>query len=239
MGSSRTFTEPSSLICEFDRVGSLLGATSLIEDVVVLSQSRALVLPKATSAMWEVFLTAQFQQKADQGITKLRWRPSRHGGRTWAKPLALDSQIAAKRARDRDSVRPDSQTPDPSGLIIIRGSLGAKPEELMEALLAAIGRSLNISLARGRPLLSLQTHEWAETRKGDGSWSGQVRIQLATWQELQALKTLLDSSVIELDGEHRAVEVHSPYLLENGTVVGHTPNRGNVRGGRVGRPSPQ
>ena len=238
VGSSNLISDQGSLLCDMGQIVALEAASELVDEAVVLSPSRALILPRATSASWEVFLTRMFSQDADNCIKKLRHRPSCNGGRTWAKPMALESQIAAKRSRDKDT-KSGTHAPDPVGLISIRGPLGAYPEELKQALMHSIGVHLGLTVTRGDPARSLQPQEWMEVRGGNGDWNGQIRLQLASLTELASLRSLLDSSAVELEGELRTVEVFNPYLQENGSSVHFPGSQGNASGEGGRRPSPQ
>ena len=238
VGSSNLFADQTTLLCDMGRVSALEAANELVEEVVVLSSSKAIILSRASRGAWEVLLTQKFSEDAESCIKKVRHRPSCQGGRTWAKPLALESQIAAKRVRDQDA-NAGRQASEPVGLLTIRGPLGAYPEELKNALVLSISERMNISTSRGNPSLSLQPYEWMEVRNGHGDWNGQIRLQLSSWEEMSSLRSLLVSSVVELDGEQRSVEVFNPYLRENGSTCHHSGVQGNGQGGRAGRPSPQ
>ena len=182
LGSSALFTEPSALIADMGNARVLEDFCHMMESAVLLSPTRALLIPKGEKSRWEVGLTEAQKRLPADCITKICWRASRQHGRTWAKPLALDITVRSARLRAGARNGPPSSADAlrSSALLILRGPVGADPDGLLQALMAALASKVEFTLARGDPARVLQPNQWLEVRDGGETWTGSVRMQLVS-----------------------------------------------------------
>jgi len=239
VGASTLFTEPSSLIADFGGIEALLDVKDRLESVVFISATKALVILQGSQASWEVALTEAATRDPISCITKIRWRNSRHNGRTWAKPLALDIDLRSARSRARPQpLQPGAEDPRFACLLLLRGALGADPDGLLHALMSSLATNSSISLVQSHRLGSLGVHEWAEIRDGLQAWSGQVRIQLKDLSELESLSRIVHGCCLDSHGETRTLELHSASLGHNSNDIGSAAEQGNGSGAVTLRESP-
>jgi hypothetical protein len=158
-------------------------------------------------------LTSLHTQSPAAAISKLAWRKSRHDGRTWAKPLKLDSQIRAARARALLEQGLPSLDGDPrtAALLIIRGPMGVDPEGLLLALMQRLLQEANLTLTQHPSAHNLPDKSWAAVRDGDGRWTGSVKLRMASLEDVTQLEAIARTVVIRLHGEKRRLEVHNAY----------------------------
>ena len=240
LGSSSLFTEPSALITDMGNARALEDFSHMMESAVLLSPTRALLIPKGEKSRWEVGLTEAQKRLPADCITKICWRASRQHGRTWAKPLALDSTVRSARIRANARSGPSSsaETLRSSALLILRGPVGADPDGLMQALMAALASKVEFPLARGDPTRALQPNQWLEVRDGGGTWTGSVRMQLATEDEVAVLLEIVRNSVVEIHGESRMLDMQNAFVSDDQAqreAAGAGRERRRERG-RLGRP---
>ena len=111
-------------------------------------------------------------------IHRVRWRKSRHDIADWVKPLLLDRHRRSAQARINSARTPASQEdPRTAVLLIIRGTLGARPEEVLSSVMDLVSARLQLTLHHGCPSRTLPLHHWLEIRNGGNDWIGNVRIQ--------------------------------------------------------------
>jgi len=217
IGSSRLFADPASMLAETFAIRSLQGLHDLVEGLVVLSPTKALLRPRGTQAAWEARLTELARSRPDEAVQRVRWRDGRHGGRTWAKPQLLDGHLraAAQRAGASSLLLPGGVDPKGSFELKLPGALGPDPELLLGALMQAVAQHAGLHLVRAVSERSMRAGQWFPARFGDGSWNGSVRIQLGGLTEVASAAPVLRSFAIRLMGDSRILEVSSPYLDEH------------------------
>jgi hypothetical protein len=189
----------------------------LTEEIVFVSHRLAILHTSAAKDVWENRLTELVRRDAEASVDKLRWRRSRYGGRLWVKPLALDSQVRATRAKAmvRRTAADQTRGNDPSlsSLIVVRGAMGADPLGMMTDMMSAISSQLGIELARGANEISLRPRQWRELVDGAGQCTRAARVLLETIEQIRKLKTLLDLSVIDIYGHVQQIELHNSFIM--------------------------
>ncbi len=160
----------------------------------------------------EIAISTQNTQDPNNAITKLRWKTSRYGGRTWAKPLALDRDLRAARARAN---APEQYGADQAVLTIkLDGPLGADPNGLGDAIMKEISSRTKITLDKQTAPGTLRSMHWTPTLDNDGLWNGHIRLQLDTMERLRELAGLVRVFVVDIGGELYPLDAHSPFLQE-------------------------
>ena len=114
----------------------------------------------------------------------------------------LDRQLRAAQEDPRKAV-----------LLIVRGPLGAQPEVVLTCILDLVSSRLQLSLHHGSASRTLQRYQWLKVRDGRDDWMGNVRIQLDSLEEVQALYAHLQGKVITVDGKSRFLEIHNVLLF--------------------------
>jgi len=101
VGDSSLFQRAEAMLVDVGDATALARHRPRLVSCAMLDGRRALAEVSGSQAEWEHDLTRQASESPDACVERLRWRPSVHKGRTWAKPLLLDSsrRAAAQRVR--------------------------------------------------------------------------------------------------------------------------------------------
>ena len=218
------------MIAEHNHASALASMVDIMDEVVLLNPTRALVIPRGSQQHWECRVTDLFVSNPAAAILKIAWRKSRHHGRTWVKPMQLDSQIRAARARAREGLGLPSIDGDPttSALLVLRGPMGVDPDGLLMVFTQKILEEAGLTLRQHTANSALPDLSWAAMRDGGGAWTGTVRLKLVSQAQVMKLHQTAREVVVCLHGERRRLEVHNAFLDPSGAVI--TAPRGNGRG---------
>ena len=215
MGASTTYTEASTLVVDMGAAPAMIQFRDLCTEAVFVTPSRALITPRGSHSVWEARISDAFRQDPAEAITRISWRQSHEtAGRPWVRPLQLDSQIRAARTRARHELGLQTAEADPvsAALLVLRGPLGADSDGLLATLMATITNKIQTPLTPARDSHSLPQGAWAPIRDGGGAWTGQVRLQLSSFGEVQQLYSVVHESVIMLHNEPHLLDLHNAYL---------------------------
>ena len=221
------------MIVEHNHPAALTSMVDIMDEIVLLSPTRALIIPRGSQHHWELRVTDLFVNNPAAAVLKVAWRKSRHNGRTWVKPMQLDSQIRAARARARQELGLPNLDGDPatSALLILRGPMGVDPDGLLSVLMQRLLEEAGLTLRQHTANSALPDLSWAAVRDGGGNWTGTVRLKLVSQDQVAKLHHTAREVVVCLHGERRRLEVHNAFLDPSGNII--PPSGGNGRGGRA------
>ncbi len=83
-------------------------------------------------------MTMMVRDCPEEAVTAIKWRTSRHGGRTWAQPVMCSEQLKGLLQVARATAHGDQDTENKKVRSMILGSLGKRPSELMQKVLHEI-----------------------------------------------------------------------------------------------------
>ncbi|CAK0897400.1 unnamed protein product, partial [Prorocentrum cordatum] len=98
-GSSLMCGGPDAMLLEINDPTVLHHSWPLCSQMVVLSDTRALVYSKASSEVWVEALDRWMLLDPGTAATELKWKPSRYGGRAVAAPSMIPSALAAAKTK--------------------------------------------------------------------------------------------------------------------------------------------
>ena len=200
------------MVVEAGSPKGIVEAKAHMEATIMLGPNKALATIEGTQAQWEIITTDQLRKAADEAITRIKWKTSVHGGRTWAKPLALDRDIGATKARAK---APHQQGHDQALLTIrLSGPLGADPNALMTKLMEVVQGKAGIQLQEKQPRQQLKKMNWAGDKDAFGDWSGIIKLQLDTKDQAAALAQMLRGYAVDVGGYTAPLDVHSPFVAD-------------------------
>jgi hypothetical protein len=214
VGSQDLFSDSRALLADILHPSGSTRIADLCEQSVFVSPKLMLLHTSEPKDVWELRLTELMLEDASKAIDRLRWRKSGHGGRVFAKPLALDAQIraaqATARTRNNTGIEYD---PSLSSMIVIRGALGANPDQLVEDLMAIIASRIGLVLSRGECERNLKPGQWRQVVDGAGQCTGSVRLVLASLVEVRSLGSNVSATAVEINGHVQHIEVHNALLV--------------------------
>ena len=120
------FSDNSALIVELTGPAGLSRVSHFCDEALFLSPRLATIRTTVQQDVWQDTVEELWKDDEDAAVAKLRWRPSRSGGRAWATPSATPTRLQA--ARRPAAVR---AVPTPAGHaaaeLRVEGSLGYDP----------------------------------------------------------------------------------------------------------------
>ena len=116
------------------------------------------------------------------------------------------------KARSRNN-NASEHDPNLSSMIVIRGALGADPDQSVEDLMATIASRIGVALCRGECERDLQAGQWRQIVDGAGQCTGSVRLVLASLVEVQMLERNVNATKVEINGHVQQIEVHNTFLV--------------------------
>ena len=174
----------------------------LFHDCVLTSPQEALIRTEGTAENWQIELSRRMREEPECCGLKIKWRPSMHGGRTWAQPIAIESQIQAVRVQAAIQCKgraPGSEGGDFETTIQIQGTLGPEPASLMRQVMCTLNAKLNANLQEQAPEERLTTGGWQLVKTiGTETLSGRIRVKLSSKPEVDGLIKAYHGSSIKI-----------------------------------------
>ena len=193
-----------------------------------MASGRALIITEASKDSWLEIVDKSLKEDENNAITKIKWKPSRFGGRTWLFPSATPASIAAVRRRRGRKDKAPSFT-DNITEVRIGGELGIEAEQVLNRLLTHACASTGLALSPAATDKSPTIGQWQHLARTDPSaHPGRVRLYVCTQEELDTIYAALHGQVIQVGTDHFAVTVHNDLQDAAGA---------SGKGHRVGRAS--
>jgi hypothetical protein len=100
IGHTQMLSDPGALVVDMLGPSSLLAQQDLLEQVIILSPKRAVMITNGAQDRWETIITGHSIAKDEHRITKISWRRSTRGGRVWVMPQTLTENQTAEMVGD-------------------------------------------------------------------------------------------------------------------------------------------
>ena len=199
--------DPTTFICELTGTGAALHAWELSTNMVALTAEKVLLHTEAALETWQARLTSLMQQDPEAAIIRLKWRPSRHGGRPWAVPAATQVQLAA--ARRTSGGRKCQAAPLRNiAEIHVRGSTGYDAQGVYRQLMSHLSQTIGITLAESTTDMPAGPGHWRWLGADEPVTSpGRVRLYLGSDAEVQSVRLALHGRSIQVGMDRIAVQV--------------------------------
>ena len=216
-GSQGLYAAPDAIILDVNNAMGLSHFWPLCTQMLVLSQSRALVLSDASRDTWVEVMDHVLAVDPVSAASRLRWKPSR-GGRPVATPSATRAATAAiRRKAHKQPAAIDHLTE-----ITVRGELGKEDREVMNLLMGHLASSTGLAISAKPEAKALSHGEYehvpAEIHGGVG---GRVRLLLRDAGEVARVHAALHGQVVAIGHTKIGIEVvNERFDLNQGTGNG-------------------
>jgi len=194
-------------LLELSAPAAFFAVSALCEQAVYVSPKVVTCRTLAPADAWESKLQELFQADPMCSISKLKWRPSRNGGRVIAQPAATRQQVRAAQ-RHASQGEPNLQSD-----IRVLGILGHRTRPTLEHLvarLAAGGLPLQEAADRG-PLPPMHWRPMAAATSRAPAPGFQVRVSEES--QLTTIRSLLHEKSIQLGADMLTITVESEVEL--------------------------
>ena len=192
-----------AMILELTDPRCVTGVWPLCSQLVFLSGMRALLTSHAASETWVAVMDHICRLDPNVAATRLRWRPSAHGGRPVATPSATTASLAATRRNARAGGSTSHMTE-----VILRRELGTQDAKAIDMLMHHIMTQVGIEIRRAEGQHELRPGEFFALRERDiHAQPGRVRMLLRTGEEVRKLHAIIHGQVIRVGAEQVLFEV--------------------------------
>ena len=96
--SRSLFADSLSLLIELSGAAAVLRVAPLCQEALFVGPRLMTVTAEASQEQWQTIVDEAWQADPEAAILKVKWRPSRQGGRTWVAPAASAGRLRAARA---------------------------------------------------------------------------------------------------------------------------------------------
>ena len=242
-GPTSMFADKSALVVETNGLGTVEHAWPLCAGLLALGGGKVLIHTEAKPETWQPLLDALPQQDPQNAITRIKWRPSRYGGRLWAKPGGTRTQLAAVQRTKGGRV---GQTAPRSNVAEVRprGAGACEDAQVFRALMAHLQRAAGLNLQETGPGQEATPGTWRSMAAEDPTAPrGRMRLVLRDDLDVQRLFDELHERAVQVGGDMVGVQVlHDIHdaQLAGGRGAGTEPagGQGNGRRRGGGRPGP-
>eukprot|EP00959_Pyramimonas_sp_CCMP1952_P342972 7185002-Pyramimonas_sp.AAC.1 len=210
---------------------ALYKAWPLCSQALFLSTDRMLILSVASAESWQPILDESLLEDAEQAIAKIKWKPSRCGGRPWAWPSDTANALGASRRRRGRPQRQGDMT-EYITEVTIAGETGDNGQvvlgSLMNHVTSATGLAISLAAAGQAPLPG----QWIHAPAADAAAPrGRARLHLQSAEEVQKVYRALHGQVLQVGTDHLSITVSNDVAASRGLL-------GNGRRGGPGAASP-
>jgi len=213
IGPEAMFANPHALIMDLADTRVLHEIRDMLNEVVFVSPSRAIMDTQRTNIEWEDVLTHQHQQDPKSAIKSIRYRQGIFEGKVFAKPGVLAKFAYNERARHRLS-RVPGEIRDREMLstsLQISGLPHTQRAQIVQQIITQVQSEAGIFLVQ-RTGDVLEPGEWC--MGGDSREGGEIQLLLRSPEEHVKLLTHMHGAGMDINGHRLAIEVQSIQQLQ-------------------------
>ena len=195
----------------------------LCSELVAVSRTKILVISDASAEIWTSVMDRAMQEDTSETHFKLKWKPSRNGGRTIATPTATTAALAASRRQGNCVASSRDFFTD----VAIQGEVGREDGEVMRLLMTHLVRATGLDIKETDYSRDPKSGEFYHLASKDPiSPPGRLRLYLRDQDEVRKVYAALHNQTVQVGQDYVAITVSND-LVEGARVPG------NGRQGRV------
>jgi hypothetical protein len=219
IGSQSLFAEPAAMIVDFGHPRAMVASRDFIEEAIFVSPRIALVTSPKRTEEWCQLITLQLHSTPMDAITTVRFRKSR-GGRAWARPEALPTQIRSTKARAplQTPSQLESSKQRLRTTIAISSVATGEVEALMSLIMHHIGSIIQNPFHRSTGTAPMRPYDWKPMMDATGKWTGRIEFECSNTEEIKAVYSKMQGCGIEIQNTCYILELEN-HLLDLPTTV--------------------
>ena len=212
VGSSVLVGDCSALVVEFGDV-SVIDSTcnKAIQEILVISNRKALMTTLQAKQVWEGLLTQQMESRPLDAITVIRMRQSLGlKNSVWVKPLMVEDQVRSKKKQGALARLPSDEQIQAAlqAELRIEGMPNTSHMQACEELINKVTEVTGVQLTKAtsdKPGVG----EWFPCYKNGGDFAQRIAVQLPSSEALKNVIQKINGSGIRVGGFDLGVEVLS------------------------------
>ena len=160
----------------------------------------------AAVQLWQQKMDTVLASDPDSAATRLKWKPSRCGGRALATPSATTTALSASRRR-KGATR-GSTSLDHIAELAIKGEVGREDGEVLKLLITHLSSATGIALVEADPARGLREVSYVHLASQDPSAPpGRLRMLLRDADEVRRVYAALHGQTIQVGQDTIAIEI--------------------------------
>jgi len=216
-GLKSMFSCRDSLILEFDSPYVIQHYWALSSQMIPFSSRRALVYTHTAAEIWTSVMDRVMGEDVKETSVKLRWRASKHGGRTFAAPSATTKALAASRRRGTAPLSIHNYMAD----VEVKGEIGKEDGRVLALLMQHAITATGIQLQETDYNRAPKTGEFIHLATQNSSAPpGRLRVLLSTAEEVRRLYNALHGKTVQVGADRVGVVVEND-LIDGKGVPGN------------------
>ena len=187
----------------------------LTKGVIIISPKLAIVDTGANADQWRMALTQAWKDDPTNAPSRIRYRPSHpNKQKCFATIAATQEQIQATKAREQhNEIAPNKSNPETLRVNITANvDATGNLEEWLPKLISEISTRSNIPLQPQVDPDGLNWHSWKPLFNFEGSWTGNVIVQLESKEEMTNLAKAIKGTTLNIHGHTTALRISSPFV---------------------------
>ena len=184
---------------------------------------KVLLASDAEPDTWQEVMDKMLQEDPLGAVSRIRWKPSRHGGKPFASPSALPQQLAA--ARRVRANKPKCKALESITHVDIKGHVQADEHAVLQHLMQHLGQIMGITLVESKDVASASSGSWRWLAASDpAAPPGRIRLFLSDEQEVHRVVSALHGKSIKVGSDLIGIQVSND--LRDANSLMHPPGNG-------------
>ena len=221
------YGDNAALLVDLSAPMALTRMWHLCAEALYLSPTRATIRTDVQQEHWQKAVDDLWAEDRDNSVLKIRWRPSRLGGRAWVTAAATLDQMRDARRRPAER-EPHARAGAVSAEVSVAGSMGYEPQAAAEAVIAVLKAQAAMDLLPAASEEQLIPGTWRRVADADRSAApGRLRLYLRSASEAETVSRVLHGKALQLGEDLVSIAVSKDVCAAAGR-----------RGRRAGAPPP-
>ena len=207
--------DQDAMIADFLSPHAAARLWTLSSQLLYLSSDNALLISDASEETWVTMMDRLLVDSPDDAIIRLKWKPSRLGGRPFAVPSALQTSLSAARRRKGVKTRGPTLV-DHITEVTILGEVGRDDKEVLHKLVSHLCSSTGLRLSPAANPMEPKIGEWLRLADREAAAPpGKIRIYLPNADSVHRVYAALHNQLIRVGLDTIAIGVFNDALLVN------------------------
>jgi len=208
-GSKSMFGDSNAMIMDINGPSSTHHYWPLCTQMIAVSNSKLLIYTEATVETWTEVMDRVLAMDANSAATKLKWKPSKNGGRPIASPTATTSALAATRRKANKSA---SMT-DYIAEVTVKGEMGKEDAEVLRRLMVHACTVTGFNVKEAADGRSPKTGEFVHLASLDAAAPpGRLRLFLGSEEEVRKFHMALHGQTVQVGQDRIAIELSNDII---------------------------
>ena len=215
------FGDPSAMILEINGPAGTHHYWPLCTQMVAVSASKLLVYTEAASDTWTETLDRVLAMDVTFAATRLKWKPSKNGGRPVASPSATASALSASRRRSHKL----ASTWDFVAEVAVKGEIGREDAAVLRKIMDHACNATGCSVMEAGNGNSPKLGEFVHLASVDpAAPPGRLRLFLRSEDEVRKFYAALHGQTVQVGQDLVAIEISND-IINAASLLGNAPRR--------------